>query len=69
MQHQFGPWLYAISTMHCMPVSLAMDGDGLGTMWGEQLAVEMLETVGFADIAVEKLNHDLINAYFVATKS
>jgi SAM-dependent methyltransferase len=31
------PWaafLYTASTLHCMTVSLALDGDGLGTVWG-----------------------------------
>ena len=35
------PWaafLYTVSMMHCMTVSLALDGDGLGTVWGEQTA-------------------------------
>ena len=34
--------LYSVSTFHCMTVSLAHDGAGLGTMWGEQKANEML---------------------------
>lgn len=38
MDHPNGPYLYTISTMHCMTVSLAQDGDGLGTMWGEEKA-------------------------------
>ncbi len=28
-----GPWMYSVSTMHCIPVSLAYGGAGLGTMW------------------------------------
>ena len=38
LDHPLGPWLYTFSLMHCMTVSLAEDGDGLGTMWGEQVA-------------------------------
>ncbi len=34
MEHPFGPMLYSVSTFHCMTVSLALDGAGLGTMWG-----------------------------------
>ena len=26
----FAPYLYMVSTMHCMSVSLGLDGDGLG---------------------------------------
>ena len=36
--HPLGPFFYAISCMHCMTVSLADGGMGLGTMWGEQKA-------------------------------
>ena len=36
------PLLYTISTMHCMTVSLAQGGEGLGTVWGVELATEML---------------------------
>ena len=32
-------------------VSLALDGDGLGTVWGEQLATEMLTVAGFVIFA------------------
>ena len=35
----FAPWLYAVSTLHCMTVSLASGGAGLGTVWGEELAL------------------------------
>jgi 2-polyprenyl-3-methyl-5-hydroxy-6-metoxy-1,4-benzoquinol methylase len=32
MDHPIGPFLYAISTMHCMTVSLSQSGKGLGTV-------------------------------------
>jgi len=38
MEHPLGPFFYTISTMHCMTVSLAQGGDGLGTVWGQELA-------------------------------
>ena len=65
MDHAIGPFLYAISTMHCMTVSLAQGGDGLGTVWGEELALEMLNQAGFSDIRVETLDHDIINNYYI----
>ena len=34
VDHPGGPLLYMISCMHCMTVSLAQGGDGLGAMWG-----------------------------------
>lgn len=64
--HPLGPFLYAISTMHCMPVSLAQGGPGLGTMWGEELATEMLERAGFGSVSIRRLPHDPINAYYLA---
>jgi SAM-dependent methyltransferase len=64
------PWaafLYAISTTHCMSVSLAQDGDGLGTVWGVQLAEAMLHDAGFREVRILDLPEDPFNAYFVAS--
>ena len=36
------PWIYGVSTLHCMTVSLADGGAGLGTAWGHQRACQML---------------------------
>ena len=68
MEHPIGPFLYTISTMHCMTVSLAQGGEGLGTVWGEELAVQMLQEAGFADVQVETLEHDIINNYYLMSK-
>jgi 2-polyprenyl-3-methyl-5-hydroxy-6-metoxy-1,4-benzoquinol methylase len=68
MDHPTGPLLYAISTMHCMTVSLAQGGDGLGTMWGEEKAKEMLKEAGFTEVEVKQLPHDIFNNYFITTK-
>ena len=46
----FASYLYTVSTMHCMSVSLGLDGDGLGTCWGRQLATSMLADAGFGDV-------------------
>lgn len=62
------PWLYTISLTHCMTVSLAYGGEGLGAMWGEEKAVEMMKAAGFADVSLHKLDHDFMNTYYVATK-
>ncbi len=63
------PMMYTISTMHCMTVSLAYGGDGLGTAWGEQLAVEMLGAAGFTSIEVTGIPSDRANHYLVAAKA
>jgi 2-polyprenyl-3-methyl-5-hydroxy-6-metoxy-1,4-benzoquinol methylase len=59
-------YLYTTSLMHCMTVSLALDGAGLGTAWGTQLAVSMLGDAGFADVRVAEVESDPINNYYVA---
>lgn len=54
--------------MHCMTVSLAAGGAGLGAMWGEQTARAMLRDAGFTDVVMHRLPHDIQNYYYVATK-
>ena len=44
------PILYSVSTLHCMTVSLAHGGAGIGTAFGEQLARSMLADAGFINI-------------------
>ena len=68
LEHPLGAFLYTVSTMHCMTVSLALDGDGLGTMWGEQLATRMLREAGFDDVDVVSIDSDVLNSYYIATK-
>lgn len=63
--HPLGPFMYTISTMHCMTVSLAQGGDGLGTAWGEQLALRMLADAGFASVTPNRLPHDIQNIFYV----
>jgi hypothetical protein len=53
---------------HCLTVSLANDGPGLGTMWGEQQAIELLADAGFADVQVKRVEADFLNAYYVAQR-
>ena len=62
----WAPFLYTASTMHCMTVSLALDGAGLGTAWGRQKACEMLAAAGFTDIDVKEIDGDAFNYYYVA---
>ncbi|MGH3970237.1 MAG: class I SAM-dependent methyltransferase [Mycobacterium sp.] len=64
----FAPFLYTISTMHCMTVSLALDGAGLGTVWGQQLATAMLAEAGFADVRTAEIEDDPLNIYYIARK-
>lgn len=66
MDHSLAPYLYAVSCLHCMTVSLAQNGKGLGAMWGRELATQMLNDAGFSDIEVKQLPHDPINYYYIA---
>jgi SAM-dependent methyltransferase len=68
LDHPIGPLLYGVSTMHCMTVSLGLGGMGLGTMWGEQRAREMLAEAGFALVDVKRVEGDIANNFYVARK-
>jgi 2-polyprenyl-3-methyl-5-hydroxy-6-metoxy-1,4-benzoquinol methylase len=65
-EHPLGPFLYTISCLHCMSVSLAAGGPGLGAMWGKELALEMLREAGFHKVRVETLAHDPMNFWYFA---
>jgi SAM-dependent methyltransferase len=67
--HPLGPFLYTVSCLHCMSVSLAAGGPGLGAMWGREQALEMLSAAGFDSVVVETLAHDPINYYYIAAKA
>jgi len=62
------PFLYTISCMHCMTVSLSADGAGLGAMWGKETACTMLAAAGFGDVSVKEMPHDAMNYYYLARK-
>jgi len=68
IDHPIGTFLYAISTMHCMPVSLAQGGEGLGAMWGEEKTREYLQRAGFRHVETNRLAHDIQNNWYVARK-
>ncbi|HEX6963616.1 MAG TPA: class I SAM-dependent methyltransferase [Lacipirellula sp.] len=67
MNHPMGAFLYTISCMHCMSVSLAGGGPGLGAVWGKELALDMLADAGFDDVRVAQLPHDIMNYYYLCT--
>jgi SAM-dependent methyltransferase len=69
LEHPLGPALYTASIFHCMTVSLAQGGPGLGTMWGEQTALELLANAGFRDVEVERVEADFLNSYYIARKA
>jgi SAM-dependent methyltransferase len=68
LDHPLGPFLYTVSCMHCMSVSLASGGMGLGAMWGEQKAREMLGEAGFTSVRTARVEGDVANICYIATK-
>lgn len=64
--HPIGAFLYTISCMHCMSVSLDQGGDGLGAMWGKGKALTMLDAAGFGSVTMHRLAHDFQNFFYVA---
>jgi SAM-dependent methyltransferase len=66
LDHLLGPTLYSCSVLHCMTVSLAQGGAGLGTMWGETAAQALLHKAGFTHVDVKRLEGDLMHAFYVA---
>ena len=67
--HPMAPLLYAVSTLHCLTVSLAERGAGLGTAFGEQKAIELLTDAGFTGITVTPAPGDPLGGVFVATRA
>ena len=57
--------MYGMSVLHCMEVSLAYDGAGLGTVWGTQLATAMLHDAGFGDVIIHDIRADPSNCIYV----
>jgi SAM-dependent methyltransferase len=69
LESPLGPTLYTISTMHCMTVSLAYNGEGLGAVWGRQKAEQMLKEAGFSEkIEVKQVPGDIFNYYYIVQK-
>jgi 2-polyprenyl-3-methyl-5-hydroxy-6-metoxy-1,4-benzoquinol methylase len=68
VDHPFGTFLYTASCMHCMSVSLAQGGEGLGAMWGEERAREYLQRAGFRSVETRNLAHDIQNNWYVVMK-
>jgi 2-polyprenyl-3-methyl-5-hydroxy-6-metoxy-1,4-benzoquinol methylase len=66
--HPLGTLLYTVSCMHCMTVSLAQGGEGLGAMWGEEVTREYLQRAGFRSVEKHELAHDIQNNWYVVGK-
>jgi 2-polyprenyl-3-methyl-5-hydroxy-6-metoxy-1,4-benzoquinol methylase len=68
IEHPIGTFLYTCSCMHCMTVSLAQGGEGLGAMWGEEQTRDYLKRAGFRSITTHRLAHDIQNNWYIVVK-
>jgi 2-polyprenyl-3-methyl-5-hydroxy-6-metoxy-1,4-benzoquinol methylase len=68
LEHPIGTFLYTVSCMHCMTVSLAQGGEGLGAMWGEEQTRDYLARAGFRSVEKHELAHDIQNNWYVIRK-
>jgi SAM-dependent methyltransferase len=66
--HLLGPFLYGVSCMHCMTVSLAQQGEGLGAMWGREKAEQMLAAAGLVGTTLHQIEEDPMNFCYLSTK-
>jgi ubiquinone/menaquinone biosynthesis C-methylase UbiE len=69
VNHPLGPFLYSVSAMHCMTVSLSLGGEGLGAVWGEEQASALLKEAGFTLQEIKQIEGDILNSYYIATKA
>jgi SAM-dependent methyltransferase len=65
LANPMAPVLYSISTLHCLTVSLAHGGAGIGSAFGEQLARGMLTEAGFGPADVHPAPGHPFDAVYV----
>ncbi len=58
-----GRFFYSVSTLHCLTVSLAHNGEGIGTMMGEAKARALAMEAGFAHFRRLPIDHK-INVFY-----
>ena len=59
---------YSVSTLHCLTVSLAHGGAGIGTVFGEQMARRLLTDAGFEDPTVHPAPGQPMDAVYVTRR-
>jgi SAM-dependent methyltransferase len=68
VRHPLGPFLYTVSCLHCMTISLASGGLGLGAMCGAEHVTKLLSNAGFAKVEIRQLPRDAMAHYFIARR-
>lgn len=66
--HPLAPLLFTVSCMRYLAVSAQQGQAPVGTEWGKEMACQTLEDVGFENIEVHELPHDILSYFYVATK-
>ncbi len=67
LTNPMAPFLYSLSVLHCLTVSLAQAGAGLGALWGCETALRMLAEAGFSQIDLREAP-DHMNAIYICRK-
>ena len=65
LENPMAPILYSVSTLHCLTVSLAHNGAGIGTVFGEARARRMLAEAGFGESSVHAAPGNPSDAIYV----
>ena len=60
------PMMYGVSIGHCLTVSLAQEGAGLGALWGREAASAALADAGFGSVDTYDLPGDPMDLLYVA---
>jgi 2-polyprenyl-3-methyl-5-hydroxy-6-metoxy-1,4-benzoquinol methylase len=68
IDHPFAPMLYALSTLHSLPIALGQEGEALGRMWGKERAIQLLGEAGFRNLRFDAMAGDALSYYCVAMK-
>jgi 2-polyprenyl-3-methyl-5-hydroxy-6-metoxy-1,4-benzoquinol methylase len=67
LENPMAPVVYSVSTLHCLTVSLAHGGAGIGTAFGEQHARRLLTEAGFEDPAIHPAPGEPFDAVYATT--
>lgn len=62
----WAPMMYGVSLAHCLTVSLAQQGEGLGALWGRQGALDALQAAGFTRVETYELPGDPMDLLYEA---
>ena len=57
--------MYSVSTLHCLTVSLAHGGAGIGTALGEQRARQLLADAGFGEVRLQLVPGPMPQAAYI----